>query len=472
VTGRLRRSTGARHADTDPPAVSASPPLRSEFERLLRTDTCPACSFLAETQRSFFSWFVGENHSAASVQADLRASLGMCPVHSRRLMEDPGPGPIMATVVREGLAGALSRLREPTAIGPCPVCHAMSRAHDDALHLVLNGLEHDAEARRYGEHAGLCLNHLLALGGAADATSVKLVAQRLLDGLRSADTTTALELLACADDDVSRRALWRGRLSEPLVASTIEQLCARLGVAACPICLAAGLGERRYLDWFLESSRRDEPSLRTDPGELCAAHLRDAAWQDPAGAQPAVDRKRNVTMEALERLLDRLAQAPPQTGRRRRTNDEVSEHLRATVSAVHQCPACRARHTAEQRQLDLLEAALTQIPVRTIYEASHGLCVHHTLRLNAGAPEQTARRVAGGRVAVLAWEVGEIRRKYAWSCRHELPGPESDAWLRGLVQLDGRVLLEGGPTSRDGRDGHRRPPRPRACCPARRAHSR
>jgi len=31
-----------------------------------------------------------------------------------------------------------------------------------------------------------------------------------------------------------------------------------------------------------------------------------------------------------------------------------------------------------------------------------------------------------------------------WCCRHEARGPEQDAWLRALAQVDGHVF-EGGP---------------------------
>jgi hypothetical protein len=103
--------------------------------------------------------------SAGSVQADLRASMGMCAVHSRRLMEDPGPGPIMTSVVHEGVVGALAQLREPTQVGRCPACHSLSRSLDDARRLVVNALGQNAAARRYGAHSGLCLNHVLALDG-------------------------------------------------------------------------------------------------------------------------------------------------------------------------------------------------------------------------------------------------------------------------------------------------------------------
>jgi hypothetical protein len=315
----------------------------------------------------------------------------------------------------------------------------------DSRDLVLDALRRERDARRYGEHPGLCLDHVVALGETAEATPMKVVAERLLEGLRNPDTASALALLARADDDAPRRAIWRERLSEPsVVTSTIAHLRARLGVDTCPVCLAAELGERRYLDWLLERSRNDDPSLRTNPGELCSAHLRDAALQDPAAARYAIDRKRAVTVGALKRLQDGLARLPQPTGRRRRSDGEVSAHVRATVLAVHECPACRARTTAERRQLELLDAALALTPVRRDYESSHGLCVHHALRFGASASGQVVHRVVEGRVAVLAWEVAETRRKYVWTCRHEIPGPEQDAWLRGFAQIDGRVLL-GGP---------------------------
>jgi hypothetical protein len=446
VTGAMRRRTGARHSDRPASLQPSSPALRSEFERLLSEDGCPACSYLAETERSFFAWFVNENHSSASVQAELRASMGMCAVHARRIIEDPGPGPVVTLVAREGLAGAISHVQEGTRPARCPACRAASRGLDGAGHLVIAALERERDASRYAQHRGLCLEHVLALSAIAGPTPMTTVAERLCEGLRNPDPLVALELLASVDPDASRRGVWRERLSEPSVeTSTIARLCAHLEVAACPACLAAGLGEARYIDWLLERSRADDPSLRTDPGELCSAHLRDAALQDPAGARYAIDRKRTATMGALRRLLDRLARLPRPTGRRRQTDGEtMTEHLRATVFAVHQCPACLARETAEHRQLELLNAALALPPVRDCYESNHGLCVHHALRLPAGASGQVARRVIGARIGVLAWEVGEIRRKYVWASRHEPTGPEQDGWLRGFVQIDGAVL-GGGP---------------------------
>ena len=426
--------------------ASADSPLRSEFEGLLGENVCPACSYLAERERSFFSWFANENHTAANVQAELRASMGMCAAHSRRLMKEPGPGPIVTMVAREALAGALSRMRDGTPSGPCPACYAKARSLEDTRHLVLDALERERDASRYREHPGLCLDHLLALEGTDQATAIKVVTEHLLERLITSAGASALEMLAGVDDDASRRAFWRERLVEPeVMTSTIAQLCGRLEITACPACLAGGLAEARYLDWFLKRSQAGDPSLRTDPGELCSAHLRDAALQDPAGARCAIERKRTVTTGALARLLDQLARLPQPNGRRRRNEGQVTQQIRATVRAVHECPVCRARDTAELRQLQLLDAALALPSVRSRYESSHGLCVHHALRLSDGPSAPIVRRVVSGRLGVLAWEVAEIRRKYVWASRYELAGPEQDAWLRAFAQIDGRVLSGGPP---------------------------
>ena len=122
----------------------------------------------------------------------------------------------------------------------------------------------------------------------------------------------------------------------------------------------------------------------------------------------------------------------------------MTARIRNTLRPIHECPVCRARIANERSQLELLAAALALPPVRRLYEDSHGLCVRHSIRMTADSAAEMPHRHAAARVAVLAWEVGETARKYTWAARHEHTGPERDAWLRGLVQIDGRVFL-GGP---------------------------
>jgi len=81
--------------------------------------------------------------------------------------------------------------------------------------------------------------------------------------------------------------------------------------------------------------------------------------------------------------------------------------------------------------------------VRDHYERSHGLCLRHAVKISDGQAARLVRRHVDGRLGVLAWEVGETARKYAWAYRHERSGDEQKAWLRALAQIDGRVF-EGG----------------------------
>jgi hypothetical protein len=407
---------------------------------LLRTDECPVCGFLGNAERSFFSWFVNENHASGAVQAQLRASMGMCPAHSRRLVEDPGAGPVTTTVVRQALAGARARLRGEIAAGPCPACASLSRSAGDVAHLLADGLEDEGNLTGYSEHRGVCLDHVLELAEVAPPEFMTVIAQRLLRSLREPDAPATLTLLACTDRDAARRARWRMRLPEAgRSRSTIVQLREQLRVDACPVCLAGGLSERRYLEWWKDATHAGDPSLRTDPGELCSAHLHDLALSDATAAVRAIGRKRIATVRALELLLADMP-ATPKAGRRRRGADAVaSREIQSALAPVHQCPACHARNTAELRRAELLGAAMALRDVCTTYESSHGLCVRHALRVAAGAAAQVTHRVLDARLAVLQWELEEVRRKYAWDCRHEPAGPEQDSWLRGLAQIDGRV---------------------------------
>jgi hypothetical protein len=424
----------------------------SEFERLLREPGCPACRYLAEAERSFFSWLRIESFSVAEVQARLRAGMGLCDVHSRRLIEEFGDGHVMTIIVREAIAGARQRLRDEGEPGPCPACEAVGFGGQRARQLVVDALADPATARAYSEHDGVCLAHFLEAADRVDASTLTLMTDRLLATLRAPDTTAIVALLAGEDPDVDRRADWWERLPEGTSAgSTLDGLCGRLGVAACPVCLSAGLAECGYIRWFLERTVEDDPSLDNDPGELCRAHLHDLAHADRPLAATAIEHKRAGRTAQLERLRSRLAElAPP--GRRGRRGGVDLDAIREEVVTKAYCPACNARDGIERAQLELVGAALALSRVRDVYERSHGLCVRHAVQVSDGQAARLVRRHADARLGVLGWEVHETARKYAWAFRHESSGSERDVWLRALAQIDGRVF-EGGPAPAEGLAG-------------------
>jgi hypothetical protein len=419
--------------------------VQSEFERLLTEPGCPVCRYVAQTERSFFSWFEIENYGGSEVRAQLRAAMGTCAVHARRLVESPGEGHIMTVVLHEALAGARSAVRDDAQVGSCPACAAVASGSRRARAVLVDGLRDPGPARLYGEHEGVCLVHLVEALPAADHSTVKILAERMLASLCDRSGPAVFELLAGSDDDAGLRALWRERLPEaPAAGSTLQRLCHRLGIDACPVCLAAGVAGRDYLRWFLAHSAEGDESLRTDPGELCATHLHDVALADPSAAGRAAERKRAIRVGQLEFLLARLA-GPPAPGRRGRrgNSDELDDARRNLVSGPY-CPACHARDGVQRAEHDLVAASLGLGVVRHRYEHGHGLCVRHLKRLPKGPAARFARQHANARLAVIAWEVHETSRKYAWAYRHERSGPERDGWLRGLAQIDGRVF-DGGP---------------------------
>jgi hypothetical protein len=118
--------------------------------------------------------------------------------------------------------------------------------------------------------------------------------------------------------------------------------------------------------------------------------------------------------------------------------------VRHELAATAYCPACNAREGIEGSQLELAGAALGLAHVRERYERGHGVCVRHAMRVGDGQ-SRLVRRCVDERLGLLAWEVAETARKYAWAFRHEPKGDEQRAWLRALVQIDGDVFA-GGPS--------------------------
>ncbi len=380
--------------------------------------------------------------------------MGLCPQHSRRLIEQVGGSHIMLIVLREALAGARQALRGEGRPGSCPACGAVRLASERACHVLSDGLCDPANARLYGDHTGMCLPHVLRAARTADRSTLEILAERLLASLHNPDDPGP-ELLAGIDRDAPKRGKLRRELAEERTAdSTGQALCGRLEVEACPVCLPTGRAERDYVQWFLEQSRENDPSISNDPGELCSGHLHDVAYANSAVAAQAIERQRAVRGGELQRLLDRLAELPPTTRRSRRSGPDELAGAREEFVSERYCPGCHASSGVERSQVELVAAALPLAPVRELYEHSHGLCVPHAMKLSPGPAAQVARRHAEARVGVLAWEVEETARKYGWAYRHETGGPEHDAWLRALGQLDGRTF-EGGPAHVSPND-HRR----------------
>jgi hypothetical protein len=442
---RRSRSRGDAVA-VDPTPVRRTAPTRvlSEFERLLSEPGCPSCRHVKETERSFFSWFEIESHTTREMQAQLRASMGMCPVHARRLLEGVGDGHVMTIVMREALAGARLALRAEADVGSCPACDSAAFGARHARTLLVDGLRDPAIARLYADHDGVCLGHLLdALPGGA-ASILRMLAERLIRSLHETAGVTLVGVLAGLDADAPRRAIWRERLPQNSAAgSTAERLEQRLQIEACPVCLAAGMAGRDYLHWFLAHSADDDPSLGTDPGELCAVHLHDVALTDSSAAwTQAIERKRANRATQLERFLARLAHTPGPARRRRRSPD-VLDGIGDELLAAPHCAACHAREGVERADHDVIAVSLGLATPRERYEHGHGLCVRHARQVTDGPAGRLARQHADARLALISWEVHETARKYAWAFRHESGGPERDGWLRGLAQIDGRVF-EGG----------------------------
>ena len=430
------------------PRASASIPqgrILTELEHLLEGPDCPACQYVDEAERSFFSWFAIESYTTVQMQARLRASMGMCPAHLRRLMHEVTQPHILTAVMRQAVAGAQACLRSAVEPGVCPACEAATSAADRAGRLVAEGLLDPLQARRYGEHRGMCLVHLLAAIAAADESVVKVLAERILVTLEEEADGAIIERLAGRDRDSADRAVLRDALPDvETTGSTIEGLGRRLALGSCPVCFLTGATERLYVRWLCARTGENDPSLDSDPGELCSSHLHDVATVDPEAAIKAAHRQRAGREAELRRLLhnsSRITGGPRRRGNRAQELDGV----RAEILAEHHCSACHARRGVDESQPGLVAASLTLAPIGDRYANAHGLCARHALLLNDGESARLAKQHADGRLGVLAWELHESTRKQAWAYRHELSGPEHDAWLRAAGQIDGRVFEGGRP---------------------------
>jgi len=398
---------------------------------------CPVCQYCVEAEDQFFRWFDIEAFADPAMQLRLRRSAGFCAPHARRALAIRQLAPAHAIV-----RGALDRLgSDPPAPGECPACASVSQAREHAEQMLGSVTASRAMSARYAQRErGACLPHLTATIAVGDADVARSLAEKLRRDLATSDD---LELLAGRDREADSRVALRAALPSGLAvdaASSAEAERATWHVDACPVCLAAGRSERRYLDWRRHEERADAIDLDQDPGLLCAAHVHELAALDERAGGRAARRVRERWVHELDGLLKRWPPPPPRTRRLLRGRRRApAPRLRAPL-----CPACRARDGAEERHLDLLLRLLAQRPYADAYDAAHGVCLRHALLAGEGPAAGRIRGALRARLAALEWEIAEAGRKQGWDARHERPGPEQTARLRLAALLDGATFL-GGP---------------------------
>jgi hypothetical protein len=430
---------------------------------------CPICRYADDATRRYFTWFSIENYSSPPTLAWLRHSRGMCPAHTRRLVSQENADAQLTTVYEYVLPAAAGYLTGPPAdTRSCPACDSRDSAVRESLGQLIRALTEPEIQRLYGQSEGLCAIHLrLALPAAPTAVLARAAVHHL------ATDPPPLQAIAGTDDDAERRTRLRALLpSEGLPETganhTVERVATRLVVDACPLCLAEGQAERRYLQWLcIEYAEGGPDALRSEPGSFCPGHLHDLAAMDRAVAAWAASRDRDRLRQRMARLGRLLPTGPPPNlWQRLRGNgtatlsDQRSDRpgqpvtsRSAQVDAARlavepdQCMVCKAVADTVRGETELLYAALARPSLTRRFEDSHGLCLRHALDADTHqSTGQLARTVAAAHASMLIAELREAGRKRAWQARHEEPGPEASAWLRTAGLLDGRVFL-GGPAT-------------------------
>ncbi|WP_406145241.1 hypothetical protein [Streptomyces sp. NBC_01012] len=423
VLPRPGRSRRARAAEHDRRALS-------DAARLLDDGLCPVCRRREEFATRWLSYFIIESHTEEGTRSRVRAAVGFCPAHTRRLLADASAPWLMPQVHSLALAGGTRLLDEPDARpARCPCCVAGDDAAERALGTLLGALGHPSvrEAVRGG---AVCLPHTAELA----ARAPQAYGRSLADAASGLLTKGRRDLvwLAGADEDAQVRAALFDRI-DPLLReeeerrrrSVTSRWEADTEAGCCPLCRAEHRAVRRLLQWEAAASGHGRPA--SEESLLCTRHLHDVtAMGGPNVASVITENcaRWNARIKRFQRLLDADGKRHSDAGR--------------YLLSEPPCRACLEERTAVRRQTALLTAELRDPPLAQEYTHTHGVCLRHALNWQGPRPA-LVDEVLGGRLALLRWEIDEVLRKQDWRTRHEITGSERDVGRRAPTLLDGRV---------------------------------
>ncbi|MBI4492834.1 MAG: hypothetical protein HY690_08595 [Chloroflexi bacterium] len=393
---------------------------------------CPVCVLADQSDGKGLWILLWENVNDPWVRAELRAALGYCPVHWRRLdgvAQSGGLGVMGQAALAQDLAETIARrlhralagrARLATALdtrASCPACTRRAFTERSALDALGRWSDDPAVWEGYQRSDGLCLPHLNQVHSRQSTVYSLLVSFRLL----TVDCRLRIGALAPSRGALIEAGLRRvqqlsAQLSGPAgpewvaVEGTFWEWhrppqARRAGSIDCPVCLHQLATERQAVERWAEAS------VATP---LCPEH---AAWLAGSRAEPALLASHRTAMGAahkeVERRIEgcaRQAEGWPRWWPRPRPAPGAPLPL--------SCSACAAGVEAAQ--------AACQQPLRL--DAGELLCLPHLrLALRAPGAETMASAEAAG-LRALAALLGEFLRKSDWNHRDEPRGEEQRSW--------------------------------------------
>lgn len=418
-----------------------------EMADALSGPDCPACSAAQSAQRHWFSAYENEMNADPQVRARLQDSLGMCPAHTRHLLDQRPASSwlcpqLFDDVARAGLRRLAARSGAPPS--PCAACQSVALSVHGHLSVLARALqEHDELAEVYRGGGGLCLEHAKQLLPLLTPAAGEIVLDRLEQAL-TGPAGPALATLTGQDRDGADRARLIAAAGEVLdqqakaldgsLASYVHLV---LTSPCCPLCAASARASWRFLDWLAGADQPPE-ELRHE-AMLCRTHLVDLTTR---AASARLDALVGYNAARQAGAVHETAAAARETpaGRLAGIGGSRWRQRVAALARPTDCHACAVAQAAAERELRLLATVAADPARREELANSHGLCLRHGDEATLAAAGQPWRELLGGRLALLEHDLSEARRKAAWPARWEHRGQEMSAWSGAAALLDGRVL--------------------------------
>ena len=394
----------------------------------LGSDGCPACNLAEESADRWIGYFIAQGNAETEVVMALRASVGPCARHTRRLLVARGGVDVFARTAVDVAREALRRAGTGDGPSPCPACARETWAEDHAITTVLGALiRPGADGRLAALGDRFCLPHLLlALSRGLERGPAVRLAEAGVAALGSAQAEELVVRVGGHDDDATSRADLLRSASLPGRGPPLrEWVASLLAVDACPSCLAEREAVRGALGWLATSSELEPWEARLCSGHLGTLHALDALTARRVAASLGAE-----WSGALARFAGGMSasvgRGPLGRVRARAVHRETLEKLLGNRA----CRACDVAREAASRTGALLLAALRDPELAGAYGSSHGLCLRHLSGMPAIVREGLAGEILRARLALLGWELEEAERKRSWFARWEPTGAEAGAWRR------------------------------------------